>query len=81
MHAKEKEQTPSKTLKQPIGKPQKQLQKTLIIEKEIEEKNKVFTLISLPFIFVVMKKHGDFINVFSLFENFPQKIKNSYWSI
>lgn len=39
MHAKEKEQTPSKTLKQPIGKPQKQLQKTLIIEKEIKQKD------------------------------------------
>jgi hypothetical protein len=39
LHAQEKEQAPSKTMKQPIGKPQKELQKTLIIEKEIKQED------------------------------------------
>ncbi len=39
MHNQEKKQVASTTLKQPIGRPQKQLHAPLIVEKEVKQKD------------------------------------------
>ncbi len=42
-----------------------------------QERNKVFTLIILPPIFVVMKKHGDFTCVLHYLKTFHKKSKEA----
>jgi hypothetical protein len=88
LHAQEKEQAPPKTLKQPIGKPQKKHKKLCLYKRKSSKKkmemvtppnwqrqeiNKVLTLINLPPIFVVMKKHCDLTSVLHYLKTFHKK--------
>jgi hypothetical protein len=79
MQNQEKEQVASATLKRPIGRPQKQLQATLMAKKEIKQGETRSTYTNWfaphlwPSIFASVKKHGDLTTAFHYLKTFHRK--------